>query len=95
MRTVSSAKRMVRTGKMEFMRLYHNPNTRFAMIGILGAFIILGMTFLGLKIFGGEEPVGLSSNGGKKPSNQNVPSCIRHYGMQQRSTKIAINTTGH
>ncbi|MCZ6677309.1 MAG: hypothetical protein O7E52_08670 [Candidatus Poribacteria bacterium] len=57
MRTFSSAKRVIQSGRTEFMRLYHNPNTRFAMIGIIGAFVILGVTLLGLRIFGRETPV--------------------------------------
>ena len=57
MRTFSSVKQVVQSGKTEVMRLYHNPNTRFAMIGIVGAFIILGVTLFGLRIFGSETPI--------------------------------------
>ena len=55
MRTFSSAKRVVESGKTEITRLYNNPNTRYAVIGIIGAFFILGITFLGLWFAGQGE----------------------------------------
>ncbi len=57
MRTFGSTKQMIQSGKTEFIRLYHNPNTRFAMIGIIGAFIIILGMILGLKVFEKEDSI--------------------------------------
>jgi len=57
MGTFSAVKRGVQSGKTELVRLYQNPNTRYAMIGIIGAFIILGVTLFGLRFVGKEESV--------------------------------------
>ena len=57
MRTLNSAKNGIQTGKTEFARLYQNPNTRYAIIGIISAFVILGVTLFGLRAVGSEESV--------------------------------------
>ena len=59
MRGYSSVKQLIRSGRTEFINRSKNPNTRFAMIGIIGAAIILLAMVLGLRIFeqtGAVEP---------------------------------------
>lgn len=45
------AKQVMRSGKTEFTTSFQNPNTRFAVIGIIGAAVILLAMILGLQIF--------------------------------------------
>ena len=51
MRAYRSAKQVKRSGNAEFTTTFQNPNTRFAVIGIIGAAIILLAMVLGLQIF--------------------------------------------
>ena len=51
MRAYSSVKQVMRSGKAEFITSFQNPNARFAMIGIIGAAIILLAMVVGLRIF--------------------------------------------
>ncbi len=51
MRAYSSVKQVMRSGKAEFLTAFQNPNARFAMIGIIGAAILLLAMVVGLRIF--------------------------------------------
>jgi ketosteroid isomerase-like protein len=53
-----SFEKIIETSKAEVTRLYQNPNTRYAMIGIVGALIILLFLFIGLQLIGKSEPIG-------------------------------------
>ena len=46
-----SVKQALRSGKAEIITSFQNPNTRFGVIGIIGAALILLMMVLGLQIF--------------------------------------------
>ena len=46
-----SVKQAMRSGKTEVITSFQNPNTRFGVIGIIGAALILLMMVLGLQIF--------------------------------------------
>ena len=48
---------MIQSGKTGVVRLYQNPNTRFAMIGLIGASVIVAATLIALQIFGREDSI--------------------------------------
>lgn len=49
MHPANSPKSVVNTSKTEFTQWFRDPNTRYAMIGIIGALVISCFVFLGLK----------------------------------------------
>ena len=51
MRANRSVKKATRSGETEFTTTFQNPNTSFALIGIIGAAIILLVMVFGLQIF--------------------------------------------
>jgi len=57
MQQFTGVKQAVQSGKMELARLYQNPNTRFALIGLVCAFVIVGVTFFALRTLGKESSV--------------------------------------
>ena len=50
-------RRIIEKSKDEITRLYQNPNARYAMIGIIGALIILCFLAIGLQTVGKEESI--------------------------------------
>ena len=86
----------MRSGKTDFSTTFQNPNTRFGVIGIVGAAVILLAMVLGLQVIedtGAIDPFLQQWKTGCRIKNNR--GCISSYGIRPHEPKTGIGMNAH